>query len=328
MNPQPARPAPPPHSTGAGDSVGGIGHTVRAAKRGDGGWALVLPVKRLAVAKSRLAATWGPHRPELALAFALDAVSAALSCPEVRRVVVVTDDPRAAPELVRLGAAVVPDEPGAGLNEALAHGAREARSLGVARGVAVMSADLPALRADELGRVLRAAEAHPRAFLADAHGIGTTLLAASAAGVPLEPAFGGESRARHRRSGAVELAPAGGAASVRLDVDTAEDLAAAERLGVGPRTARVLAAARAGRRARAAAARVDRVAAMQATAFTFDAATRSGSVLLDDGTPVEFDAAAFDAGGLRLVRPGQRVRIEVAGEGDARRVTFLTLQTL
>ncbi len=66
---------------------------------------------------------------------------------------------------------------------------------------------------------------------------------------------------------------------------------------------------------------------MQATAFTFDSETRSGSVLLDDGTPVPFDAAAFEAGGLRLLRPGQRVRIRTEGEGALRRVVFVTLQT-
>lgn len=66
---------------------------------------------------------------------------------------------------------------------------------------------------------------------------------------------------------------------------------------------------------------------MQATAYTYDPQTRSGSVLLDDGTPVPFDAAAFDAGGLRLLRPGQRVRIETTGEADDRRVTLVTLQT-
>lgn len=74
---------------------------------------------------------------------------------------------------------------------------------------------------------------------------------------------------------------------------------------------------------------------MQATAYTYDAETRSGSVLLDDGTPVPFDAPAFDAGGLRLLRPGQRVRIEVAGPeetdgsgaGDTPRITLVTLQT-
>ncbi|GAA2818077.1 2-phospho-L-lactate guanylyltransferase [Streptomyces showdoensis] len=66
---------------------------------------------------------------------------------------------------------------------------------------------------------------------------------------------------------------------------------------------------------------------MQATAYTYDPETRSGSVLLDDGTPVEFGAEAFEAGGLRLLRPGQRVRIETAGEGGARRITLVTLQT-
>ncbi|MDX3408129.1 hypothetical protein ACN6K5_004873 [Streptomyces violaceoruber] len=72
---------------------------------------------------------------------------------------------------------------------------------------------------------------------------------------------------------------------------------------------------------------------MQATAYTYDSESRSGQVLLDDGTPVPFDAAAFDAGGLRLLRPGQRVRIETeetgAGgdSGAGRRITLVTLHT-
>ncbi|MFG2814046.1 hypothetical protein ACWEIK_19330 [Streptomyces sp. NPDC004673] len=66
---------------------------------------------------------------------------------------------------------------------------------------------------------------------------------------------------------------------------------------------------------------------MQATAYTYDPETRSGQVLLDDGTPVPFDAAAFDAGGLRLLRPGQRVRIETDGRGEGLRITLVTLQT-
>ncbi|MET9072899.1 hypothetical protein ABZX95_12035 [Streptomyces sp. NPDC004232] len=67
---------------------------------------------------------------------------------------------------------------------------------------------------------------------------------------------------------------------------------------------------------------------MQATAYTYDPETRSGQVLLDDGTPVPYDTAAFDAGGLRLLRPGQRVRIETEGRGDTLRITLVTLQTL
>lgn len=66
---------------------------------------------------------------------------------------------------------------------------------------------------------------------------------------------------------------------------------------------------------------------MQATSYTYDPETRSGQVLLGDGTPVPFDGAAFDAGGLRLLRPGQRVRIETEGEGERRRITLITLQT-
>ena len=49
---------------------------------------------------------------------------------------------------------------------------------------------------------------------------------------------------------------------------------------------------------------------MQATVRSFDPATRSGTVLLDDGTELPYDAPAFDAGGLRLLRLGQRVRID------------------
>lgn len=67
---------------------------------------------------------------------------------------------------------------------------------------------------------------------------------------------------------------------------------------------------------------------MQATVRMFREQTRSGTVLLDDGTELPYDAAAFDAGGLRLARFGQRVRIRVAESGQGPRVTFLTLATL
>ncbi|MCP2339793.1 hypothetical protein [Actinomadura rupiterrae] len=63
---------------------------------------------------------------------------------------------------------------------------------------------------------------------------------------------------------------------------------------------------------------------MQATVRVYDPETRSGSVLLDDGSELDFDAPAFDAGGLRLLRLGQRVNLAVAPDG---RVTAITLST-
>ncbi len=202
----------------------------------DDGWSLVVPLKPLYLAKSRLAAAAGARlRPRLALAFAEDTVEAVLNCARVRDVAVVTDDPVAGAALAALGARIVPDSPAAGLNAALAHGARAVRSGRPYARVAALNADLPALRPAELTRVLDAAGNFPRAFLADAAEIGTTFLSAGP-GAELEPAFGGPSRLRHLSSGAAEIRLAG-VDSVRRDVDTGEDLAAALALGLGPRTA-------------------------------------------------------------------------------------------
>ncbi|MEU0209903.1 2-phospho-L-lactate guanylyltransferase [Streptomyces canus] len=199
-------------------------------------WTLVIPLKPLARAKSRLSDTADDGvRPGLALAFAQDTVAAALACPAVGDVAVVTDDALAGRELAALGARIVPDEPRGGLNAALAHAASVVRSTRPDSALAALNADLPALRPLELARVLDAAAEFPRAFLADAAEIGTTLLAARQ-DAELRPAFGPDSRARHHASGATEL-PLTGVDSVRQDVDTGEDLRAALALGVGPRTA-------------------------------------------------------------------------------------------
>ncbi len=205
-------------------------------------WTLVVPLKPLPQAKSRLADTADDGlRPGLALAFAQDTVAAALGCPAVRDVVVVTNDALAARELAALGAGTVPDLPRAGLNAALVHAATV---VGAARRAA-LNADLPALRPAELARVLDAAAEFPRSFLADSAGLGTTLLAARR-GRELRPQFGVGSRARHRASGAVELT-LDAVDSVRQDVDTGGDLRAALALGVGPRTAAAAARLPAGR---------------------------------------------------------------------------------
>ncbi|SCL34032.1 2-phospho-L-lactate guanylyltransferase [Micromonospora pallida] len=194
-------------------------------------WTVVVPVKRLEVAKSRLrGALPGVPHESLALALALDTVRAVLACDAVAALLVVTDDPRVAPAVRAAGARVLPDVPDAGLNAALRHGAAAAGGP-----VAGLTADLPALRPAELGAALRAA-ADPgvRHFVADSPGDGTVLLTAPA-GVPLDPRFGAGSAGAHAASGALPLT--GGWPTLRRDVDTPADLAEATRLGLGPRTA-------------------------------------------------------------------------------------------
>ncbi|MEV4630158.1 cold-shock protein [Micromonospora sp. NPDC049523] len=61
---------------------------------------------------------------------------------------------------------------------------------------------------------------------------------------------------------------------------------------------------------------------MQGTVATYDPQTRSGTLLLDDGTEVAFPAAAFDASGLRLLRLGQRLKIEHGSSGEVSRITL------
>jgi 2-phospho-L-lactate guanylyltransferase len=199
-------------------------------------WSVVVPAKRLAVAKTRLrplTQSLGDGHDALVLALLADTVSAAMACPLVAEVVVVTDDPTAGGLAHGLGARTVADEPDDGLNAALVHGASAARE----PAVAALSSDLPALRPEELAAALEAASAVPRAFVADAQGTGTTLL--TAVGVPLRPSFGPDSAQAHRTGGAVALS--GNWPGLLRDVDTDADLRAAASLGTGPRTTALLA---------------------------------------------------------------------------------------
>lgn len=158
-------------------------------------WDIVVPVKGLAAAKSRLVGVDPVLRGRLALAFATDAVTAALAVPAVRRVLVVTKDPVAAAHLSRLGAHIVPESRGPGLNAAIEAGLDavvgtvDGVDLSVgsradlvvqsdAARVAVMTGDLPAVQPAEIAAALAAATGHLRAIVADAEGTGTVLLTA------------------------------------------------------------------------------------------------------------------------------------------------------
>jgi 2-phospho-L-lactate guanylyltransferase len=201
-------------------------------------WSVVVPVKVLAQAKSRLTGLGAADRAELALAMAADTVSAAVAAAAVRTVLVITDDLAVGGQMASLGAVVLPDKPASGLNQALTFGADYARDHWPERGVAGLAGDLPALQPGELTTALDLAAGHGRAFVPDAEGTGTTLYA-TAPGSAFEPLFGVASRARHLAAGAAEL-DLPELAGLRRDVDTAADLELAGSIGLGPRTRALL----------------------------------------------------------------------------------------
>lgn len=209
---------------------------------------LVVPVKPLAAAKSRLrgAADRGIGAPRaharLAMALARDTISAVQAAGRVRHLLVVSSDPVVAAELGVFGVEVAPDGPVPGLNLAYERGAALLRERDPGAAVGALQADLPALRPAELDAAITAALAAfgtgaQRAFTPDAEGTGTTFLLA-AGGVALEPQFGVGSAQRHEDSGARRLH--GRWPGLRRDVDTADDLREAADLGLGEHTALVL----------------------------------------------------------------------------------------
>jgi 2-phospho-L-lactate guanylyltransferase len=203
-------------------------------------WRVLLPIKRLHESKTRLAgATHLPSdHPDLVRALQLDTLAAVSTAQKMESasivgIYVISDEP---PSPLPDGVTVLADF-GGGLNGALAAAAAELVARFPTDGVAGMVADLPAMRPAELLGALALATDHPRAFVPDRTGTGTTMLTA-APGRDLRPMFGAGSAHRHRESGAVAL-EAG--PSLRTDVDTVADLQRCLVLGVGERTASMVA---------------------------------------------------------------------------------------
>lgn len=190
--------------------------------------ALLVPVKPLSLAKSRLSGVSAGDREPLMRAFALDALVAAAACPLVTSVHVISDDAGFDAD----GIQRLPDEGDGDLNRALQHAALRVRLANPGVAVAALCADLPSLRSEDLTEALQVGLG-ARWFVADAAGTGTTMLAA-APGVDLDPRFGPDSAHRHEASGARPVRAE--VATLRRDVDTDEDLEAALRLGLGPNT--------------------------------------------------------------------------------------------
>jgi 2-phospho-L-lactate/phosphoenolpyruvate guanylyltransferase len=206
----------------------------------DGDVGLIVAVKRLTAAKTRLAPIFSAStRESVVLAMLVDTLTAASRVSSVRHITVVTPDDVAAAAAAELGAEVLTDPTPDGhvnpLNNAIAAAERVvSQSLS---NIVVLQGDLPALQTQELAEAIAAARRYERSFVADRLGTGTAALFAF--GITLDPRFGPDSSAQHRNSGAIELT--GAWPGLRCDIDTPDDLAVARRLGMGPATTRAVA---------------------------------------------------------------------------------------
>lgn len=257
--------------------------------------AAVVALKPVARAKSRLSTLPDPLRRRLAWTMAVDTLTALGGA--VDQLLVVGDQPALASRLTRAGVAaeVVPEAGARGMNGALTHGADVAVSRGYGTVLACVG-DLPALRSASVRSVLDAVADGDRGFLADASGVGTTMLVAR--GIPLQPHFQGPSAGAHEQSGAVPLTDDrlhGGVPDARRDVDTEADLGPAAALGLGRATSALLVPGT---------ARLAACTVVTTTGWTTD--DGQPLAVAADGHRLVLPAAAVD--GLRTpLRVGQRL---------------------
>lgn len=190
-------------------------------------WSLVIPVKEADAAKSRLITPLTLDKPAFVRAMAMDVLSVALELVPAPRIFLVSNDSYLTKFADEHRIRTVAD-PQAGLNEAIIAGLANVP----AGPVAVLLADVPALRPEDLTKALAAARHHSASLLADAEGTGTVLLTSQ--DPMISPSFGPGSAAKHATWATplqLELP------HLQRDVDRAEDLVQARALGVGPRTA-------------------------------------------------------------------------------------------
>lgn len=191
-------------------------------------WTVIVPVKPLGEAKSRLRAE-DPTADAWARAFLSDVLAAISTVQRISTTIVATSDPEVSALAQRWGATVIDDSPAPGINGAVTHAAQFAPE---GTGIAVVVSDLPLLTPEALTRVLSYADQHVTSFLADLDGTGTTMwMTHDRAHLP--PHFGSGSRAAHRAAGAIDIAleqEDPGLLPARSDIDTLADL---ERAGDG-----------------------------------------------------------------------------------------------
>jgi 2-phospho-L-lactate guanylyltransferase len=194
----------------------------------------ILPIKSFGDAKQRLAHELSaPSRRTLAEAMFSDVLVALHATTTLGDIIVVTGDHRAQRIARRYGATILGDA-NAGHNVAANNGIREALCAGAERALLVPG-DCPLLDPIELERLI-AHPAAPRSVLIvpDRHGSGTNALLLTPPDA-VAPAFGPGSRQRHLDNALLADAVPEiiEVASLGLDVDTLEDLAAVQAKTAG-----------------------------------------------------------------------------------------------
>lgn len=205
----------------------------------------VLPVKRFAAAKQRLASLDEEQRQALVAAMLGDSLEAIGEARAIERTILVSGEPRAQELAGAAGCEIVPDPADEGHVTAALAGVARAEADG-AGCVALLPGDCPLMNPRELDRLLTGVPESYVAIVPDRHGTGTNALVLRPPDA-IRPAFGEGSCARHvsaaREAGvafAVEELP-----SLALDLDTPADVVAltrklAEHPGRARRTAKAL----------------------------------------------------------------------------------------
>jgi 2-phospho-L-lactate guanylyltransferase len=190
----------------------------------------ILPVKRFAAAKQRLAPGMGStHRAELAAAMLEDVLEAIEAARSIERTIVVSSEPRAIALAEAGGVELLADPDEGGHSGAALAGIARAQQLGAER-VVLLPIDCPLLAPRELERLLTGMPDRYVAIVPDRHGTGTNALALAPPDA-IEPSFGEGSCARHVAAARAAGVPFGveELPSLALDLDTPADVVALTR---------------------------------------------------------------------------------------------------
>jgi 2-phospho-L-lactate guanylyltransferase len=192
-------------------------------------WTILVPVKATSRGKSRIDLP-ADVRGRLAMAMAMDTVSAAAQCGGVLAIV---EDAADGEALAQIPGVLVHLTAVSGLNESILDGLK-VLSRDRPSPIAVLPGDLPGALPAELAAALEKCGSQPFSVVPDHSGVGTTLLTATEIGA-LRPRYGVDSFRRHQDAGAIAI-DLPDMSGLRWDVDVVTDL----DHNSGPRTRAIL----------------------------------------------------------------------------------------